>query len=502
MAYAEPRGRGVTLPVVLAGGGAAVLLATIAAGGKAPLAGGAVFLVAVALALADSAKPVFTWPNAISALALLIWFVPIKLYTLPVQLPFNLEPYRLFLLALVFAWIGQGLTQGARIDAGGRGKAVVLMGGVAIVSTIVNFGTLRTGSDSVINPLFYFLTFLLLFVFLVSTLERRSDVDKVLRVLVAGAAVVALFAIYEARTRYNIFNNLSEFVPILEKQQREVLELRGGRLRVQASSQHPIALGVALIAVIPVAIYVARIAATAARRRLWGAAAVVCATAAVTTVSRTTVLMVVAMGIAALLLRGGSIVRYWPVLLVLPVAVHFVAPGALGGLYKSFFPKEGLLSDVNSRAGESGSGRFADIGPGVGLWKESPVVGHGPGGTVAFERKETHLGPAPIPTVIFDNQYMSTLVYHGLLGLIGLIMLTWGSAIALFRAVRRSTGPPSDLLVACAVSSFGFVVAMFFYDALSFAQSTIVFIFIAALGLRVARLERERILVESPTSVV
>ena len=139
-------------------------------------------------------------------------------------------------------------------------------------------------------------------------------------------------------------------------------------------------------------------------------------------------------------------------LLILPVAIHFVAPGALGGLYKSFFPKEGLIGDVQGRAGEAGSGRFADIGPGLRIWTESPVVGHGPGSTIKFQREETHLGPAPIPPVIFDNQYMSTLVQLGLLGLIGAFMLVWGSTLRLFRAAQRSTGPPSDLLTACAVS--------------------------------------------------
>jgi uncharacterized membrane protein YjjB (DUF3815 family) len=84
-----------------------------------------------------------------------------------------------------------------------------------------------------------------------------------------------------------------------------------------------------------------------------------------------------------------------------------------------------------------------------------------------------------------------------------MIMLVWGSAIQLFRAARRSTGPPSDLLTACAVACAGFAVAIFFFDAFAFAQSTIVFVFIAALGLRAAQLQRRRpILVESRTTPV
>ena len=62
----------------------------------------------------------------------------------------------------------------------------------------------------------------------------------------------------------------------------------------------------------------------------------------------------------------------------------------------------------------------------------------------------------------------------------------------LFRAARRATGPPGDMLVACAVSCAGFGVAMFFFDAFAFVQSTLVFVFLAALGLRVARMRRLR----------
>jgi polysaccharide biosynthesis protein PslJ len=502
VAYAEPAGAPRrALPIALVAGGAAFLVALLPLGEKATLAGGVAFLGATLLALADSYRPVFTWPNAFAALVLVLWFVPIKLYTLPVNLPFNLEPYRLFLLVLIVAWIVQIFLRRGRIEAAGRGDPILLLIGVAIVSTIVNFDQLSAVADeSPVNPVLYFVSFLLLFVLLASNVDSMATVDWILKTLVAGATVVALCAIYEARTRYNVFDHLTDFVPILDKQFREIGQTstgRAGQLRVHASAQHPIAFGVALIMMLPVAVYLAKTAATQARRRLWVLAGLVCAIAAVTTVSRTTVVMLAAMLVVAVSLRGAAIVRYWPALLVLPIAVHFVAPGALGGLYKAFFPKEGLIADVQGRAGESGSGRFADVKPGLKLWTEKPVVGQGPGAEVVFEHRETHLGPAPLATVIFDNEYMRTLVQLGLLGLLGVIAFVWGSVIRLYRAARRSTGPPSDMLVACVVSCAGFGVAMFFFDAFAFVQSTLVFVFLAALGLSVSRMRRRPVLVET-----
>ena len=234
MSYVEPAAPRRALPIAIVAGGAAFLLVMLLLGEKGALAGGAVFLIAVAIALADSVKPVFTWPNMIGALVLLIWFVPIKVYALPISLPFKLEAYRLFLLLLVFAWGIQLVRRRGRLDAAGREVVVLLLIGIAVVSTIVNFDTLSaTADESPINPALYFITFLLLFALVASTIDRLPDVEQILRLLVMGGAVVAMFAIYEARTRYNFFDHLGEWVPILDRQEHEVMALRGGRLRVR-----------------------------------------------------------------------------------------------------------------------------------------------------------------------------------------------------------------------------------------------------------------------------
>jgi hypothetical protein len=504
VAYVEPAPRRA-LPVALVAGGAAFMVVTLGFGPNAIAFGAFAFLLACVLAIRDVSAPVFTWPNALAALIVVIWLIPIKAYALPVELPFNLEPYRLFLVLLVFAWVLQLIVRRGRLEAGGHGNAILLLIAVAVVSTIVNFDELSSAElDSPAKPVSYFVGFLLVFALAASTIDRIGNVDSLLRALVGGAAVVALFALYEARTRYNVFDHLHEYVPALDRQEREVLELRSGRLRVQASAQHPIALGAALAMMLPIAVYLSRRASSAARSYMWIGAALMCATAAVATISRTMVVMLGVMALVALSLRGRAVVRYWPVLLVLPIVIHFVAPGALGGLYKSFVPKEGLIGDVQSRAGEAGSGRFADVVPGLRIWTESPVVGHGLGSQTVFEPEQTRLGPAPPTAVIFDNQYMSTLVQLGLIGLIGAVWLVWGSVVKLVRSARRSTGPPSDLMTACAVSCAGFGAAMLFFDAFAFVQCTLVFVFLAALGLRVRAREQPRrlTLVESRTAPV
>ncbi len=243
--------------------------------------------------------------------------------------------------------------------------------------------------------------------------------------------------------------------------------------------------------VIPIALVLARQAATRAQSIWFVAAAGICAMGALVTVSRTVVAMAIAMVALGLLLRPHQIVRLWPVLLVLPPLAHAAAPGTLGGLYKSIFPRDGLASDLQGRAGLGGSGRLADIGPGLDLWHESPLVGHGLGFTATTPTTlvEGAVSGATGFVIIFDNQYMATLVMLGAVGIAAVLWFVWGAAFKLAAAARRHReGSEADIVAACAISCAGFAASMFFFDAFAFVQATLIFFIIAAVGLRVREL--------------
>ncbi len=88
-------------------------------------------------------KPIVTWPNAIVCLVLVIWLIPIRLYRLPVGLPFNLEPYRIAVLLLIFGLILGVMAGHLPADRGGHGRALLALGGVAFASQAVNWSTPR-----------------------------------------------------------------------------------------------------------------------------------------------------------------------------------------------------------------------------------------------------------------------------------------------------------------------------------------------------------------------
>jgi hypothetical protein len=480
-------------PLLVAALGAAIFAVSLAHSPATAVAGAVAFAGAVILALRETSKPLLTWPNAILCLVLIIWLIPIRLYRLPVGLPFNLEPYRLAVLILVFGLVLAVMAGHLPITAGGHGWPLFALASVALVSQIVNWSKLDLpgAPPTALKSLSYFVSFVAIFLLIAAAIQRFSDARHILSGLVIGGVVVAAAAILESRTRSNMFDDLDNWIPGLVKQPREVMELRGGRLRVRASSQHPIALGVALTMVVPLAVLLAQYAATRARTILWLLGAGLCAMGALVTVSRTVVAMAVVMTVVGLLLRPQQVLRFWPVLLVLPAVAHAAAPGTLGALYKAIFPQEGLAADLGGRAGLGGSGRLADVSPGLDLWRESPLVGHGLGyvATTPTTIAEGATQGATGFAIIFDNQYLATLVMLGALGFIAAIWVVWGATFKLIAAGRRHrTGAEADLVSACAMSCAGFGASMLFFDAFAFVQATLVFFVIAAVGLRVREL--------------
>jgi len=493
MAYVEaPVARRPTA-IGVAAFGAASLAAGTMLGPRETLAGAAIFVAAAVVAMRELSTPTVTWPNAIAAFVLVMWLIPARGYRLPITLPFNLEPYRIvfgvLLVVLVVAAIYGRLT----LEFLGFGVPLLILAGVAVVAAILNYQELSNAFEGggAFKSLSYFLGFLAVFVLVASTIKTQAAMDTVVRALVIGATIVAFSAIYESRSGYNVFDQLADWIPVLIREARGGFEARGGNVRVYASAQHPIALSAALFMAFPLALYLVGRASTQLRSRLWIVAAGICAMGAVATISRTTVIMVVALGIVAVWVRGRKVVRFWPFLLVLPIAIHFAVPGALGGIYKAItFQGGGLAADAYARPGEQGSGRLADLGPGLRLWDESPLVGKGIGSQVTTKEAgvaQTAEG-AQGAVIIFDNEWLNTLVSLGVVGLVAVAWFVLGSLITIGRFARRVRGPRSDLAAACAAAIGAFGIAMFVFDAFAFVQATIFFFMIAAIGLQARRL--------------
>ena len=287
----------------------------------------------------------------------------------------------------------------------------MVIAGSVLASVVANPGRVGDVSSVVDKKLMFFFSFVLVLYLTVSVIRRLDNMTISIRVLVSGGAVVALFAIVEARTGFNVFDHLHRVVPglSLSAETGGFVRMGTAKLRVFASAQHPIALSAALVMLTPLALYLAR----RYHQRRWLVCAIALVAGSTSTVSRTGVIMFLVVGIVFLWLRPRETMRLSPALLLAPVAIHFALPGTLGAIKQSFMHAGGLIAEQQSQPGESGSGRLADLGPGLEEWKRQPLVGQGFGTRVV----DGSVGGATAN--ILDNRWLGTLLETGALGFFG-----------------------------------------------------------------------------------
>ena len=462
------------VPAALIMGSLAVLAVTVATGGRAiPVAG-----LVVAMTIAAVMPFVFVgWPRVLAALILVILFIPIRRYSLPGNLPFELEPYRLFVAVLLLAWLASLLVDSrTKLRRTGFEGPLILIVGSSVASIVSNPHRVAQLSSVVDKKLMFFLSFILVLYVTAGVVRRLDSIDYLAKTLVAGGAIVGLSAMIESRTGYNIFNHLDRVIPILragaEGEPEAFQKYGAAKLRVFGSAQHPIALSAAFVVLTPLAIYLSQ----RYRQRRWYACTILLIAGCSATVSRTGVMMLAVVGLVFLWLRPREVRRFWPVIIPALIVIKLVLPGTLGAIKQSFLPAGGLIAEQKSLPGESGSGRIADIGPALQEWKGQPLLGQGYGTRVVDLNIR---GPK---ANILDNQWLGTLLETGIVGFFGWL---WFFVRVVRRFGKEAKKDDSDrgwLLVALAAGVAAFGVGMFTYDAFAFIQVTFLLFIFVGLG--------------------
>ena len=208
----------------------------------------------VVMALAFVNRSFLRWRSLLAALIVVIFFIPIGRYSLPASLPIQLEPYRLLAALIIVGWLTSLLIDPrVRLRATGYEAPLGLFLFACIASLVLNPERITAAGSVLDKSLMFFASFLFV-VYVVGSVARRSaDIDRLLKVAVACGAVVAISAVVESRTHYNVFNHLSKVIPILRLGQIPFANghdptgmSRGGDVRAYASAEHPIALGAVL----------------------------------------------------------------------------------------------------------------------------------------------------------------------------------------------------------------------------------------------------------------
>ena len=420
-----------------------------------------------------------------------VFLIPIKRYTLPASLPFNLEPYRLIIGLSAFAWVTSLL-----IDRRLRKRPTGMAGPIAallfadVISIVVNGRTLTSENLMSLSTkaLTFELSFFVLFVFAVNVMRTREDIDRIIRVMVALGAVVALEVVIEYRTHNNLFNSVGKFLPFLHQVPLTVLGLdpaalaRSGNLRAYGSAEDPIECSAFLAILIPLGLYLY----TTTRQRRWLFATLLLTLGVFGTLSRTGILMLAVIGIVYFQKRRKAAMRALPALLPAILVIGVAAPHTLGSLYSQFFPQSGLIAQQSAKSdsagGQVGQGdnRLARVGPDLATWAKAPFFGQGFG-----SRDPNPLDAVQLHATLSgqtDDQWLSSLLETGLVGVLALVWLFFRSTRRLKRIARANNGADGWLAVALVASLDAFMIGMFTFDALGFVEGTIGIFLILALA--------------------
>lgn len=429
--------------------------------------------------VALSHRRLLAWRSMVALIVLVLLLIPIRRYQLASGLAFNLEIYRMLLFCVGGLWLASLLIdphihfRKSIMDAPFAILGLVYLASIAACGTRLNQPGL---TSEAIKQCFLFLGFLLLYFVIASITRSIADIEAVLRVLVGGGAVVASFALLEARTEFNVFNHLATVLPFLKLTSALTASdlAREGHLRVLGPAQHPIALSALLVMLVPLAGYLAE---RTGQRRWWLATFLLVA-AAFATLSRTGIVMLIVVFLVYLFVRPRAVLRLFDrskkFIVPLLIVIHLVLPGTLGTLHDLFFANGGLIAQQSG--GQAGSGRVASFGPGLAVVGQHPILGLGYGTRIPDPESPF------VNSFITDDAWLGTGMEAGILGVLAWLGIFVSFLVRLARASRRDNTARGRLLVACAASSTAFAVGMATYDALSFLQVTFCLFIVLALG--------------------
>ena len=418
----------------------------------------------------------FEWRWLVGLFLLVVLFIPPRRYAIPAGLPFELDPYRLVLAALLVVWLLSALSDVTmRLRQSGL-LGPLLMFGLAVVGSLAaNLGRVSAYETTVVKVLSVLIGFFLVFFLLVNVLRTRQSCETALRVLVLGGAVLAALAIVERKTGWSPFTDLSRFIPFIQPSIASVapdgmgvvFESRG--IRALGSSEHPIALGALLAMLAPIAAALA----VARRQAIWLACLILIVMGSFASNSRTPVLMLIAWALMFTILRWSDAKRFIPFALVAFAMIHLVMPGALGTLRSSLDPSRVVAEQTSRADSQVAAGRFADLGPSFEEFRQRPVLGYGFGTRITTGEDAN--------ARLLDNQWLGTLLDTGLVGVLGFAWLLGRYIVRMWSASLR-TGEDGVVLAALASAVFAYAVGMLTYDALSFTQVSLVLFVLLAIG--------------------
>ena len=394
-------------------------------------------------------------PRSIDAVTVLTCYV-VLLMAIPSTLivgPFGAAgaPAALFAVAAFCWYMIARQHPGLKIDRGPQPTRMAAAGfAFAIVAAYVSVNrnvlsiSQENGADRGLIVLVGWLGVLLL---TADGIDRQDRLATLVRRVVAGATAMGALGMAEfftgvVFTKYVAIPGLTVHAHLTDLASRE------GFVRVIATAGQPLALAAVLAMCLPLAIHQARFAPPALRFRRWSQVAFI-GGAVPMTVSRSAIIGLAIIGIVLIpTWTRRERRRAYLLVLAAPVMVWLAKPKLLSG-FAGLFGQLGTDTSSTSRTDAY-----------TAAW---PFIAHHPWLGQGFQTF------FPQTYFFVDNQYLTSLIETGVIGLIALIALL-GTGWCLARSARRAAvdAPTRDLAQCLAASVAVGAVSFATFDALSF----------------------------------
>jgi len=400
----------------------------------------------------------------------MVFLVPFDSTVLPVNLPFDLELDRIAVGVMGLVWLAvvlAGKPGAPRFHRSPVNLALGALALVAVTSVLVNLQPLANAVElSLALKKLVLLGAFLAFFFIVASAVRPGEVRAFATLLVGLATVSAIGVIYEYRTGTNVFFDVTDLLPgtkVWTDDSSTTFDA-SGRRGITGPAAHGLAATTILAMAVPLALLGVMRARELRSKLFYAAITAILLSGSIATVRKSAAIVPAVGFIVLAIYRPRAMVRLTPLLVVLVVVVHFMAPGAMGSIKNQFFPEGGFYNSPSVLARTEDR---AAIKPDL---KHAPIIGRGYG---TYDHDKYRL---------LDNQYYGLKIETGRLGYAAYLMLLLSVALVGHRVVR--TRDPSRLPSAlAAVAAAGVVaVASQLFDALTFPQVPYTFLFLAALA--------------------
>jgi hypothetical protein len=393
-------------------------------------------------------------PWAVAGFLVMLWLLPFDSVTLPIPLPLDAKLDRPVLLGLLALW-ALSLTaarQAPRVRASPVHYAFATFVLIAIVSLVqgaditVRLGEFELGVRKLALLFSYFALFLV-----VASCVRPGEVRPLMKLVCGLAGLTAIGVLWEYRTGYNVFYEVSRhLLPVsMPAELGNVDSL--GRKSVIGPTIHPLAPAMMMACALPYALISMFDSRERRQKLLWGALAGLLFAAALATGRKTSLIapllaVIVLVGFRPQLLR-----QLLPAAVGLLVIAHIAAPGALGGVGEAILPQN--LFATNSAMNRQSD--YSAIRPDV---INHPFLGRG---YETYDQKKYR---------ILDNQYLTTMVGTGALGVIAYFSIFASTFLVAFRVARNRSGDDASIAIAIAATTVALALGSALFDLLAFPQ--------------------------------